>query len=242
VETVLGLSGAGTTSQGEGDLAPMVNIVITECRALLVDDDPFTRTVLSSALRELGVTVFATVGTAADAMNHAKDVSCDLAVLDLDLGEGPSGIDVAHGLRRLHPNIAIIILSTYAEPRLMGRKQQVLPVGTRFVVKQTISESSSLETVLLDVLRSPHQLIEPLATSAVHELSDLQIEIIRLISEGKSNAEIARQVIMEEGSVEKAIARIIKKLKVKADRTQNQRVMLAQYFFQLTKASYGTGD
>ena len=234
------VSGAGTTSQLKSQLAPMVNDVISECRVLLVDDDPFTRTVLSSALRELGATVLAAVGTASDAMNDAKDVSYNLAVLDLDLGEGPTGIDVAHGLRRLHPNIAIIILSTYAEPRLMGRKQQVLPVGTRFVVKQTISESLLLETVLLDVLRSPLQLTEPLTASAVHELSDLQIEIIRLIAGGKSNAEIARLVIMEEGSVEKAIARIIKKLKVKADRTQNQRVMLAQYFFQLTKASHGT--
>lgn len=217
----------------------MVNDVITDCRALLVDDDPFTRTVLSSTLRELGVLLVAAVGTSVAAMQVMNEESCDLAILDLDLGEGPTGIDVAHGLRRVNPNLAVIVLSTYAEPRLLGRRQLELPVGARFVVKQSITETLSLASVIEDVVNNPLRPTEVQQSPArVSGLSDLQIEIVRLISEGKSNGEIARLVIMEEGSVEKAIARIIKKLGVKADRTQNQRVMLAQFYFQLTKATH----
>lgn len=217
----------------------MVNDVISDCRALLVDDDPFTRTVLSSTLRELGVLLVAAVGTSVAAMQVMNEESCDLAILDLDLGEGPTGIDVAHGLRRVNPNLAVIVLSTYAEPRLLGRRQLELPVGARFVVKQSITETLSLASVIEEVVKNPLMPTEVQQSPAsVSGLSDLQIEIIRLISEGKSNGEIARLVIMEEGSVEKAIARIIKKLGVKADRTQNQRVMLAQFYFQLTKATY----
>jgi DNA-binding NarL/FixJ family response regulator len=96
-----------------------------------------------------------------------------------------------------------------------------------------------LASVIEEVVKNPLMPTEVQQSPAsVSGLSDLQIEIIRLISEGKSNGEIARLVIMEEGSVEKAIARIIKKLGVKADRTQNQRVMLAQFYFQLTKATH----
>ena len=221
---------------------PIVTKVASPVRALLVDDDPFTRMVLSSALRELNIDVVAAVGSATEAM-EAVSITCELAVLDLDLGEGPTGIDLAHGLRRLNPTIAIIILSTYAEPRLIGSKQQDLPVGARYLVKQTISESETLGDVIEDVVRSPLAgQVDIQAPSALSELSDVQVDIMRHIAEGRSNEEIARLVFMAEGSVEKAIARIIKKLNVKADRSQNQRVMLAQFYFQITKTGRGSRE
>ncbi len=212
----------------------------TKLRAIIVDDDPFTRVVLSSALRELEIELIAAVGSATEAMETLSANTCDLAVLDLDLGEGPTGIDLAHGLRRILPSIAIIVLSTYAEPRLMGSKQQVLPAGARYLVKQTISEAESLGQVIADVVRSPLSIQkEDAALGLLSELSDTQVDIMRLLAEGRSNEEIARLVFIAEGSVEKAIARIIKKLGVKADRTQNQRVMLAQFYFQMTKSGRG---
>ncbi len=209
-------------------------------RALLVDDDPFTRMVLSSLLRELHIDVVAAVGSATEAMEVVSTNDCEIAVLDLDLGEGPTGIDLAHGLRRIRPTIAIIVLSTYAEPRLIGSKQQVLPVGARYLVKQTMSESEALGDVIADAIRSPLTIQASSESSGtLSELSDSQVDIMRLIAEGRSNEDIARLVFLAEGSVEKAIARIIKKLGVKADRTQNQRVMLAQFYFQVTKAGRG---
>lgn len=224
-------------------LCPIVTDVDSQIRALLVDDDPFTRMVLSSALRELNIDVVAAVGSATEAMEALSASDCGLAVLDLDLGEGPTGIDLAHGLRRISPTIAIIVLSTYAEPRLIGSKQQELPAGVRYLVKQTIGESETLGDVIADVVRSPLKIQTANTSSGVlSELSDTQVDIMRLIAEGRSNEEIARLVFLAEGSVEKAIARIIKKLTVKADRTQNQRVMLAQFYFQMTKAVHVPRD
>lgn len=227
----------------DGQMCPIVTKVASPIRALLVDDDPFTRMVLSSALRELNIDVVAAVGSATEAMEAVSTHACGLAVLDLDLGEGPTGIDLAHGLRRLNPTIAIIILSTYAEPRLIGSKQQDLPVGARYLVKQTISESETLGDVIADVVQSPLvNKADAQVPGVLSELSDVQVDIMRLIAEGRSNEEIARLVFMAEGSVEKAIARIIKKLNVKADRSQNQRVMLAQFYFQMTKTGRGSRE
>jgi DNA-binding NarL/FixJ family response regulator len=61
---------------------------------------------------------------------------------------------------------------------------------------------------------------------------------MRLIAGGMSNAQIAEKLIMQEASVEKAIARLIKQLGVKATREQNQRVLIAQQYHQLTKATH----
>lgn len=73
------------------------------------------------------------------------------------------------------------------------------------------------------------------APSPVEDLGDIQIDIMRLIAAGMSNAEIASSLIMQEGSVEKSIARLIKKLGIKASQKQNQRVLIAHEYHRLTK-------
>ena len=67
-----------------------------QIKALLIDDDDFTRLLLSSTLKDLGYQVIADAATAAGAIKAATEHSPDLAIVDLDLGEGPTGIDVAH--------------------------------------------------------------------------------------------------------------------------------------------------
>ena len=65
------------------------------------------------------------------------------------------------------------------------------------------------------------------------QLSDAQVDILRLIATGYSNAEIARRLVVNERTVEKTIARLIKQLHVQADKDQNQRVVLTQIYFRL---------
>ena len=57
---------------------------------------------------------------------------------------------------------------------------------------------------------------------------------MRLIAAGFSNSEIARRLVIEEASVEKAVMRLIRQLDVKAAREENQRVMIAQAYFALS--------
>jgi DNA-binding NarL/FixJ family response regulator len=56
---------------------------------------------------------------------------------------------------------------------------------------------------------------------------------LRLIATGYSNAEIARRLVVNERTVEKTIARLIKQLDVQTDKDQNQRVVLTQIYFRL---------
>ena len=74
----------------------------------------------------------------------------------------------------------------------------------------------------------------PLAATVSQNLSDTNLEILRLVARGVSNAEIASRLFLSERAVEKAIARLIKVLRVPADKTQNQRVMLAQAYFAMS--------
>ena len=210
-------------------------------KVLLVDDDPFTRMMLVSTLTNLDYQVVADAPTAPTAMFMARELKPDIAVVDFDLGEGPTGIDLAHGLRRLLPNIGIVMLSTYEEPRLMGANQHALPAGSLYLVKKTVIEPEVLGRALrlcVDPLVRDGTLAFQSGTisSVASKLTDLQIDIMRMVAAGYSNAEIARRRTLSVPSVEKAVARLIKQLDLQATPAQNQRVMIAQIYYQLTGA------
>jgi len=213
---------------------------MTSKRVLIVDDDPFTRVTVTGTLSGLGYEVVAQAGSVAETMSLSADTPVDIAVLDLNLGEGPTGIDLARALRREHPDIGIVMLSTYEEPRLMGNNLPALPEGSVYVVKRAITEPGILERAL-QIASDPEAFsfasrIDESKTSALAGLSDHQIEIMRLIAAGYTNAEIARRIFINESSVEKAVARLIKFFDIQAGRDQNQRVMVAQFYFQLSGA------
>lgn len=210
---------------------------------LVIDDDPFTRTVLESTLAGIGCSIVASAGTATDALRAARDLRPDVAVIDLDLGAGPTGIDVARALRRVLPALGIVMLSTYEDPRLLGRNQPPLPPGSVYLVKRSLSTASALAGAVSAVAASPlgsaDEPGEPSTStgtgmSAVDGLSDQQIELLRLIAAGLSNAEIARRRFVAEPTVEKAVARLIRHFGLQAGKSHNQRVLLAQAYFELT--------
>lgn len=208
-------------------------------RVLLVDDDPFTLATVSAMLRTLEYDVVAAATTAVEGLRAGHELRPDVAVLDLDLGEGPTGIDLAHRLRAVHPTIGLVVLSTYVEPRLMGYNQPPLPEGSVYLVKRTVVEPAILgQAVLLATTSTLNDtsVRRPDVSTGLEKLTDLQVDLMRMVAAGHSNAEIARRRSMTVPSVENAINRLIKTLDVQASPDQNQRVLLAQAYSQLTGA------
>lgn len=205
----------------------------------MVDDDPFTRSNLASTLQVLGCFVLAaeSVSSAMRSMrNFAPDNLPNVALLDLDLGEGPTGIDLALTLREEFPGIAIVILSTYVDPRLIGTNLPEIPLGGVYVVKSSVTSpqvlgdaiDQALENVNLDIKKITKQSFE------LGDLSDKQVEMMRMVASGLSNAEIAKRLWMTEAAVEKAITRLSKKMNLSGSKEQNQRVMIATIYHQLS--------
>lgn len=197
-------------------------------KVLLVDDDSFIRTTMESALNGSGFDVLA-VGTAADALLQASDFAPEIALLDLDLGFGPSGIDLSHALRKLNSQIGIIFLTTYLDPRFADSTQSHQPQGSRYLVKSEIENVSQVISVILQTKHRPYnQNVNQM--NKYSELTDLQIEIWRSVTSGQSSAEIASQRGISEKAVEATLARIYSYLGIKKDRTNNPRILLASAF------------
>lgn len=199
---------------------------------LVVDDDDFTRMALVAVVASLGYEVVSQGATVVQGMDAARSTRIDIAVVDLDLGEGPTGIDLAHGLRGLQPAIGILVLSSFADPRFIGRRSRPLPDGAEFLTKQELGDPQILGAALA---RVHHQGSGPRKSSrsSAQNLSESQIEMMRLIAAGLSNAEIARRMWITEDGVNRAVTRLVKHLGLEVTKEKNPRVLIARAYADL---------
>ena len=200
--------------------------------ALVVDDDDFTRMALVAVVASLGYEVVGEGATVIQGMDVARATRLDVAVVDLDLGEGPTGIDLAHGLRGLQPAIGILVLSSFADPRFIGKRSRPLPDGAEFLTKQELGDPQVLGAALARV-RGERSASQAPPRPSTQDLTESQIEIMRLISTGLSNAEIARRMWITEDGVNRAVTRLVKQLGLEVTKEKNARVLIARAYADL---------
>lgn len=202
-------------------------------RVLVVEDDGFTRLAIASALRMAGFEVLA-AESARDAVAKGKDFAPKAVLLDLHLGAGPSGLDLARQLRREDPKVGLVFLTSFSSPRLLSSKAE-LPKGALYLTKSSVQSPQVLVESLKNSVVSPND--QASFNSKLAKLTDLQIETLRLVAAGYSNSEIAKRRFVTEQTVEKTIARASKVLGLGANQEQNQRVRIARLFLEETGQS-----
>lgn len=199
-------------------------------RVLVVEDDAFTRMTLATVVTSMGHEVVGQVGTVVAAMDTARKARPEVVLLDLDLGPGPTGIDAAYGLGGLLPDVGIVMLSSYADSRVMGRRARPLPPGALFVSKQDLSDVDVLESAIRASVEGDG---EPHVGRGNVDLTDNQLELMRLVASGLSNDEIARRLWLEESSVRRSITRLLRKLSIEPSDSRNARVQLTRAYNRL---------
>jgi two-component system, NarL family, nitrate/nitrite response regulator NarL len=199
----------------------------------IVEDDDFTRFTLASAIRQLDCDVVFDSASAQVALREITRLKPDLAVVDLHLGTGPTGLDLARNLKLNLPNLAVIVLSSFEDPRLLNPNLPDVPAGVIYLTKAAITDLKDLRSSITKALnaRDTAFAIWPSTSSSLAGLSAVQLDTLRLMAQGLSNSEIAKRRFVTEKSVEIAISRIAKKLGVQKDSTINQRVHIANVFF-----------
>jgi DNA-binding NarL/FixJ family response regulator len=196
---------------------------------LIVDDDKFVRTSLHSALSNSGFDISGAVSSAKEALAISSSTLVDVALLDLDLGIGPTGFDLALALRKMTPQMGIVFLTSFQDPRFASISGVTAPRGSRYLVK---SEIENISQVISTILQTKHR---PFNENVNHinkfeKLTDLQIEVWREVSEGLSSSEIAARRNISEKAVEAILARIYTFLEIKKEKSNNPRILLANSF------------
>lgn len=222
--------------------------------ALIVEDDPLTRLMLQSTVAVGDLDVLA-VGRADEALSVAAQRTVHLAILDVHLGAGPTGLDLAQELRRRQPQVGLIMLTSLVDPRLAGDGVAELPARARYLPKSAVTSVEMLLGLVREVLaevadgRSP--IAEPGAQwtrsrndggQGLRALTDAQVATLRLVAEGLSNAEIAVRRSISERTVEKTVQRMARVLGLAPDVARNQRVHLARVYFRGLDGDIDGGD
>lgn len=201
-------------------------------KVMLVEDDAFTRTALCSALEGQGFRVPVHVGSAAAALAHADSRTVDVALLDLDLGRGPTGLDLAHELRERDSSIGIVLLTSYDDPRLLDADLPGLPAGAAYLRKRDVVRISAVTDALRGAVRTPGK-AQPSVSTRNQGLTDPQFAVLRLVVRGMSNAQIAEELAISVSAVEKLIRRTALALGLSAA-DGNTRVQLAQAYARMS--------
>ena len=115
-------------------------MAVSKLNIMLVEDDDFTRSTVKSALIGQGLNIVYDTAFVKDGIEFAKKNRPDVAVLDYNLGKGPNGIDLANQLRKMQPEIGIVLLTAFLNPAELDSKISQLPAGSRYLVKHSVSD------------------------------------------------------------------------------------------------------
>jgi DNA-binding NarL/FixJ family response regulator len=201
---------------------------------MLVEDDPLTRGLLAETLTHAGFIVGAVAhGTAASRMLRIMDP--DAVILDIDLGRGVSGFDIADAIVAQAPGTAILFLTNLPDSRFAGRSAESLPEGAGYLRKDLLTDPKNLIESLDAVLRgkterTPRDDRDP--SRPLARLSATQIEILRMVSLGMSNQQIADERGTTTKAVHNVICRALAAIGIDNAEEGSSRVRAAREFMQ----------
>ena len=188
-------------------------------RILVVDDHPVLRDGVAALLENQTDMVLAgEAGNGSEAVERYNELRPDVTLMDLQM-PGMNGVEAIGAIRAVNPQARIIVLTTYAGDAQAVRALKAGAAG--YLLK------SSLRTELIDAIHDVHrgqrhvhrEVAGEIAMHVADEpLSEREIAILRLVSIGKANKQIASTLGLSEETVKGHLKSIFAKLDV-ADRT-----------------------
>jgi two-component system, NarL family, response regulator DevR len=189
-------------------------------RVFLLDDHEIVRDGIRGLLVADGLTVVGEAGSAADALVGIPATHPDVAVLDVRLPDG-SGIEVCREIRSQQPEVACIMLTSYADDE--AHLAAVMAGAAAYVLKQirghdlveavhAVAQGRSLidpatTARLMDTLRG-----NPADDAGLGQLTPRERQILELISAGKTNREIGAELYLAEKTVKNYVSNLLAKL------------------------------
>ena len=207
---------------------------MTKQRIILVDDHEVVRIGLKSLLeRHPQFEVVGEAGSAREAIEQVATLKPEVVLMDIRL-PGTSGIEACEEIINRFPGTKVVMLTSYAEDEMLFSAIRAGASG--YILKQIESDAlvKALEAIsrgeaLLDpavtqrVFQEVRRAVKEEEASAFAHLSQQEKHVLLLVSEGKTNREIAKSLFLGEGTVRNYVSSILSKLGV------NNRAEAAAY-------------
>jgi DNA-binding NarL/FixJ family response regulator len=191
-------------------------------RILLVDDHPVVRHGLRGMLdAEPGLTVVGEASSGAAGVAAAGELAPDVVLMDLRMPDG-DGVEATGRILAARPRTRVVVLTTYESDRDIlraieaGASGYLLKDASPAQLADAVRAAARGETVLSPSVAST--LVRQVRSPAPAALSAREAQVLRLVAEGRTNAEIGRALFISEATVKTHLLRAFNKLDV-ADRT-----------------------
>jgi len=199
---------------------------LDELRVLVVDDHDLFRTGLRNLLAEEGVNVVGEAENGETAIRLAADLAPDVVIMDLNM-PGAGGVETTKRLASLAPLSRVVVLTISADDDdvmnavmagacgylLKDSSIQELIAGIRAASEGESLISPQIAAKVLQRLRAQSKDVDAAATIRA-ELSDRELEVLKLIANGKDNAQIASELFISPKTVKNHISNILMKLQI----------------------------
>jgi DNA-binding NarL/FixJ family response regulator len=212
-------------------------------RVAIAEDSAILRDGLVQLLSDRGFAITDAVSEPG-ALRSAIEKECpDVAVVDIRMPPTftDEGLRAAIELRRLHPNLGILLFSQYVETRYAAELLADDATGIGYLLKDRVADVSDFVEALVRVASGGTALDPEVVTQLVGAsrrtnslagLSSREREVLALMAEGRSNAAIATALIISEGAVEKHVANIFTKLDLPVSQSDHRRVLAVLRFLE----------
>jgi DNA-binding NarL/FixJ family response regulator len=199
---------------------------LDELSVLIVDDHDLFRTGLKNLLEEQGVHVIGEAPNGQTALRLAAELAPDVVIMDLNM-PGLSGVETTRHLTGIAPLARVVVLTISIDDDdvmdavmagacgylLKDSSIEDLIAGIRAAAAGESLISPQIAAKMLQRLRS-HGKSEDAAETIRAELSDREIEVLKLIANGKDNAQIAGELFISPKTVKNHISNILMKLQI----------------------------
>lgn len=212
-------------------------------RIVLADANIYESLLAKSALLDLGVDVAAVTSDFTQVQAAITKNDPDVLIISMD-ADAIKAVVIAEKARSKNPDLGLVFLTHTPDLRLLGISEKELPHGVQVILKSSVIDLHVLTDAIhrsVDDLKSRSKTRwvsgasftdETAFASVLHALTEVQIETLRLIALGSSNAEIARIRMVTEKAVEHTITRTLQALSIGPNPRHNARVLLSREYYR----------
>ena len=199
-------------------------------KLLVVEDNQFMRALITELLESEGFEVQA-VETASAAVKAAASFDPDAAILDVELGIGPNGFDLARILREGNEELGLVNIP---EPKTIGVDNRSIPKDAAYLVKESVGKIELLLRAIKASLRGRvgADLRQDREVHSLSNLSRSQLDLLHMAALGLSNTEIAQRRGTTVRAVENLFKRAIESAGIEVGPGEHGRVLAVRKYIE----------